>query len=278
MAYIREVLQAAVVQRYTLERQIGRGGWAVVYLARRTDSGEPAAVKVLRPEFARFVGAERFHREIALLGGLRHPNILPLLESGQAGALPYYVMPYADGQSLRERLEREAQLSLAEVVRIVRPIVAALDYAHARNIVHRDIKPDNVLFLSGTPMVADFGIARAIVQAGGDDLSSSGLIPGTPEYMSPEQASGEHQLDGRSDLYSLGCMTYEMLAGQPPFTGSSVQAIVARHAHAPPPPVRVVRPDVSEHVERAIAAALAKRAQDRPASGAALLASLAGGS
>ena len=180
MADVHAMLQAAIAGRFEVERQIGKGGWAMVFLARRTDSDEPVAVKVLRPEFARFVGAERFHREVALLGTLSHANILPLVESGQAGALLYYIMPYAEGQSLRERLEREPQLPLADVAGIVRGIAAALDYAHARNIVHRDIKPDNVLFLGGRPMVSDFGIARAIVQAGGEDLSSSGLIPGTP--------------------------------------------------------------------------------------------------
>jgi serine/threonine-protein kinase len=267
MTEVRPLLQAAVAERYALEREIGRGGWAVVFLARRSDSDDRVAVKVLRPEYARFIGAERFHREIALLATLRHPNILPLVESGQAGALPYYVMPYAEGQSLRDRLAATPQLALVEVIDVTRGIAAALDYAHAHNIVHRDIKPDNVLFLAGRPVVADFGIARAMVQAGGEDLSSSGLTPGTPEYMSPEQARAAHEIDGRSDLYSLGCVVYEMLAGQPPFTGSSVQAIVARHAHDPPPPLRVVRPDVPERVERAIEQALAKRPEERPGSG-----------
>lgn len=263
---VRELLQAAVARRFVLERRIGQGGWAVVFLARRTDTGECVAVKVLRPEFARFVGAERFHREIALLSAMQHPNILPLVESGQSGSLPYYVMPYAEGGSLRDRLDRQPQLALAEVIEIVGCVAAALDYAHARNIVHRDIKPDNVLFLGSRPFVSDFGVARAIVEAGGNELSSSGLILGTPEYMSPEQAAGHRDLDGRSDVYSLGCVVYEMLAGEPPFRGPSVQAIVARHAHAAVPPLRVVRPDVLRHVEQAIEAALAKRADERPRS------------
>jgi serine/threonine-protein kinase len=268
---VRELLQAAVARRFVLERRIGQGGWAVVFLARRTDTGECVAVKVLRPEFARFLGAERFHREIALLSAMQHPNILPLVESGQSGSLPYYVMPYAEGGSLRDRLDRQPQLALGEVIEVVSCVAAALDYAHARNIVHRDIKPDNVLFLSGRPLVSDFGIARAIVEAGGDDLSSSGLILGTPEYMSPEQARGAQDLDGRSDLYALGCVVYEMLAGEPPFRGPSVQAIVARHAHAPVPPLRVVRPDVPPHVQQAIESALAKLPEERPESGAAFV-------
>ncbi len=274
MTEVRPLLQAAVAKRYTLEREIGRGGWAVVFLARRSDSSEPVAVKVLRPEYARFIGAERFHREIAVLATMQHPNVLPLVESGQAGALPYYVMPYAEGQSLRDRLAATPQQALADVIDVTRGIAAALDYAHAHNIVHRDIKPDNVLFLGGRPVVADFGIARAIVQAGGEDLSSSGLIPGTPEYMSPEQARGARDLDGRSDLYALGCVVYEMLAGEPPFRAATAQALLARHAHDPPRSLRVVRPDVPEAVEAAVQAALAKRPEERPGSGAELLARL----
>jgi serine/threonine protein kinase len=271
MTEVRPLLQTAIAEHYALERELGRGGWATVFLARRVHTGEFVAVKVLRPEFARFVGAERFHREIALLATMQHPNILPLVESGQAGMLPYYIMPYADGQSLRDRLVGVPQMELAEVIDVTRAIAAALDYAHARNIVHRDIKPDNVLLLAGRPVVADFGIARAIVQAGGENLSSSGLIAGTPEYMSPEQARGARDLDGRSDLYSLGCMVFEMLAGEPPFRGPSVQALIARHAHAPPPALRVLRPDVPESVERAITAALSKQPVARPDSGAAFV-------
>jgi serine/threonine-protein kinase len=202
---------------------------------------------------------------------MQHLNVLPLVESGQAGALPYYVMPYAEGQSLRDRLAATQQLALAEVIDVTRGIAAALDYAHAHNIVHRDIKPDNVLFLAGRPVVADFGIARAIVQAGGEGLSSSGLIPGTPEYMSPEQARGARDLDGRSDLYALGCVVYEMLAGEPPFRAATVQALRARHAHDPPRSLRVVRPDVPAAVEAAVQAALAKRPEGRPGSCAVFL-------
>ena len=277
MADLRELLQTALVGRFAVGRKIGQGGWAVVYLAHRSDTGDSVAVKVLRPEFARFVGAARFQREIALLSNLQHPNILPLIESGQLGSLPYYVMPYAEGRSLRDRLEREPQLPLAEAIDIVRCVASALDYAHAHHVVHRDIKPDNMLFLDDRPVIADFGIARAIVQVGGDDLSSSGLIPGTPEYMSPEQAAGDRELDGRSDLYSLGCVLYEMLAGEPPFCGASVQAIVARHARAPVPPLRVVRPDMPAHVEQAIMSSLAKRPEERPVSGDAFVRLLSGG-
>ncbi|HSD30991.1 MAG TPA: serine/threonine-protein kinase [Gemmatimonadales bacterium] len=266
-------LLVALADRYTLEREIGRGGWAMVFLARRAVTDSWVAVKVLRPEFARLLGAHRFHREIALLARLNHPNVLPLTESGQAGDLPYYVMPYAAAGSLRDRLEREPQLPLADVVTIVQEVAAALDYAHANHIVHRDIKPDNVLFMDGRAVVSDFGIARAMDEAGGERLSSSGLVAGTPEYMSPEQAAGQRDLDGRTDIYGLGCMTYEMLAGCPPFCGATLQAIVARRAHAPPP-LRVVRPDVPEHVEQAILAALARRPEDRPWNGAGLVESL----
>jgi serine/threonine-protein kinase len=230
----------------------------------------------LRPEFARFVGAERFHREIALLSAMQHPNILPLVESGQSGSLPFYVMPYAEGGSLRDRLDRQPQLALGEVIEVVSCVAAALDYAHARNIVHRDIKPDNVLFLSGRPFVSDFGVARAIVQAGGEDLSSSGLILGTPEYMSPEQARGAQDLDGRSDLYALGCVVYEMLAGEPPFTAATTHALLARHANDPPRSLRVLRPDVHAAAEAAVHAALAKRPEHRPGSGAEFVARLRG--
>ena len=261
-------LLVALAGRYTLEREIGRGGWATVFLARQVVTDASVAVKVLRPEFARLLGADRFHREIALLARLNHPNILPLTESGQAGDLPYYVMPYAAAGSLRDRLEREPQLPLADVLTIVREVAAALDYAHANYIVHRDIKPDNVLFVDGRAVVSDFGIARAMDEAGGERLSSSGLVAGTPEYMSPEQAAGERDLDGRTDIYGLGCMTYEMLAGCPPYCGATLQAIIARRAN-PPPPLRVVRPDVPPHVERGILAALARRREDRPGSGSA---------
>jgi eukaryotic-like serine/threonine-protein kinase len=268
-------LVVALADRYTVEREVGRGGWATVFLARRVVTDAPVAVKVLRPEFARLLGFHRFHREIALLARLTHPNILPLTESGQAGDLPYYVMPYAAAGSLRDRLEREPQLPLADVLTIVREVAAALDYAHANYIVHRDIKPDNVLFVDGRAVVSDFGIARAMDEAGGERLSSSGLVAGTPEYMSPEQAAGERDLDGRTDIYGLGCMTYEMLAGCPPYCGATLQAIIARRAYQPPP-LRVVRPDVPPHVERGILAALARRREDRPETGEALVTLLRG--
>ncbi|HTR20095.1 MAG TPA: serine/threonine-protein kinase [Gemmatimonadales bacterium] len=264
-------LQAAVAGRYTVEREIARGGMATVHLARRVDSGMQVAIKLLRPEFARVVGAERFHREAAVLGTLDHPNILPLIESGQAGALPFYVMPYAEGASLRDRLVREPRLPLADVLSITAGVAAALDYAHAHNIIHRDIKPDNILFRDDRPAVSDFGIARAIIRAGGESLSSSGLIPGTPHYMSPEQAGQVEELDGRSDIYSLGCMIYEMLAGEPPFHGATVQAILARHIAGSPPSLRVVRPDVPTALERAVMQALAKQPAERPSNGAELI-------
>ncbi len=271
MGDLEAVLAGAVLDRFIIERRLGEGGWARVLLARRQTTGELVAIKVLRPEFARVIGADRFHREISLLTGLSHPNILPLLESGQAGGVPYYVMPHASGGSLRDRLGRMKQMSVAEAVAVATGVAAALDHAHARSILHRDIKPDNILFLRERPVVSDFGIARAMFAAGGEEFSSSGLIAGTPEYMSPEQAAGAHELDHRSDLYALGCVLYEMLAGQPPFTGATAQAVISRHTHEHPPPLRVVRPDVPVHVEQAILSALEKRAAERPANGRALL-------
>src|SRR5574341_2438029 len=235
------MLQSAVAGRYEVVREIGRGGMAAVFLARAHAAGEAVAIKVLRPEFARVVGVERFLREIVLHRRLRHAHILPLLDTGHAGALPFYVMPFAAGDSLQRRLERAGPLPLAEALAITTAVAAALDYAHAQNIVHRDIKPANILFDGTRPTVSDFGVARAVVAAGGDALSTSGLLVGTPEYMSPEQADGGRALDGRSDLYGLGCVVYEMLAGGPPFTGPSVQAILARHLREPPPSLRSVR-------------------------------------
>ncbi|MGH7614367.1 MAG: serine/threonine-protein kinase [Gemmatimonadales bacterium] len=274
MDNVRAQLQAAVAGRFAVERELDRGGMARVFLARRPDAGEPVAIKVLRPEFARAVGADRFHREIALLGGLRHPHILPLLESGQAEAFPFYVMPYADGDSLRRRMNQAGPLPLAEALAVAAAVAAALDYAHAQNIIHRDIKPDNVLFASGRPVVTDFGVARAILRAGTESFSSSGLVVGTPGYMSPEQSRGSTELDGRSDLYALGCVVYEMLAGEPPFRAATAQALLARHAHDPPRSLRVVRPDVPVAVEAAVQAALAKLPEERPGSGAELVARL----
>lgn len=268
----------ALADRYDVLDVVGRGAMATVFRARRNDDGPPVAIKVLYPEFAASLLAHRFHREIAILADLDHPNILPLLESHEAERLIYYVMPYAEGASLRQWLDREGRLSLDVTVAITRDVAAAIDYAHAQNVVHRDIKPENVMFEGQTAKVCDFGVARAIVSAGGDRLSSSGLVVGTPSYMSPEQASGDSELDGRSDVYSLSCVVYEMLIGEPPFTGRTHQAIMARQVRQPPPSLRVVRPEIPEHVERAVHRGLAKLREQRPQTASAFVADLLAGS
>ncbi|HEU5261101.1 MAG TPA: serine/threonine-protein kinase, partial [Gemmatimonadales bacterium] len=218
------LLRAALAGRYTIERTLGRGGMATVYLARDLRHQRAVAVKVLRPDLFDSSGRERFLREIEIAAGLQHPNILPLHDSGAADGLLYYVMPYVEGESLRDRLDRENQLPVDEALRIAREVAEALGYAHGHGIVHRDIKPANVLLSAGHALVMDFGIAHAISEAGGPQLTERGIAVGTPAYMSPEQASGREAVDARSDLYALGCVVYEMLAGEPPFTGRTAQA------------------------------------------------------
>ncbi|MGH7585881.1 MAG: protein kinase domain-containing protein [Gemmatimonadales bacterium] len=249
--------------RYRLEQELGRGGMAVVYLADDLKHHRKVAVKVLLPELAQSIGTERFLKEIAIAAQLAHPHILPVHDSGEADGLLYYVMPYVEGESLRDRLTRERQLPMDDTVRILREVASALHYAHARGIVHRDIKPENILLLDGQAVVADFGIARALDAAGTEPLTRTGLALGTPSYMSPEQAAGDRGLDGRSDVYSLGCMAYEMLCGAPPFTGPNPQALIARHTLDPVPPLKTLRPTVPDGVERAIQRALAKVPADR---------------
>jgi serine/threonine-protein kinase len=211
---------------------------------------------------------------VKIAAGLQHPHILPIYDSGEAAGLLYYVMPYVEGHTLRDRLERETQLPIGESLQIIRNVANALSYAHKRGIVHRDIKPENILISEGYPVVADFGIARALSEAGGNKLTQTGVAIGTPAYMSPEQVSEGAQVDGRSDLYSLGCVLYEMLAGQPPFTGATPQVIMARHALDPVPPLRTVRGTVPESVERAVAQTLAKVPADRFTSGEQLILAL----
>ncbi len=269
-----EKIKAALAGRYDIQEQLGKGGMAGVYLAAPVPAGELVAVKVLHPEFAVSVGAERFHREIRFLASLKHPSILPLITSEQIGGFLLYVMPYAKAGSLTELLRQRAYLSLEETLDITSAIAGALDYAHEQNVVHRDIKPGNILFHDDHAVLCDFGVARAIVEAGGEHLSSSGLIVGTPSYMSPEQASGYTKLTGRSDVYSLACVVYEMLVGEPPFTGRSAQAIMARHVSERPPKLRVVRPDIPQNIEDAVLAALAKEPKERPGSGGEFLAML----
>ncbi len=255
-------LASALGDRYTIERELGRGGVATVYLATDHKHGRKVAIKVLDPELAGSIGPERFLREIEIVSRLTHPNVLPLHDSGEADGLLYYVMPYVDGGSLRARLDREPQLPLDEAVGVVRRVAAALALAHSRGIVHRDIKPENILLPAGEAVVADFGIAHA-VDAAGERLTSAGLAIGTPTYMSPEQASAGSRLDGRSDVYSLACVAYEMLTGEPPFSGGSAQAVIVRHAMDPVPPLRTLRPSVAPAVARVVERGLAKVPADR---------------
>src|SRR5438445_696230 len=266
-------LSAALAGRYTIERELGRGGMAHVFLAHDLRHDRSVALKVLRPELAAALGPERFLREIALAAPLAHPHILALLDSGDADGLLYYVMPHVEGESLRARLDRESQLPLDDTLRIGQEVAGALDYAHRHQVVHRDIKPENILFQDGLAVVADFGIARALIGAGTRPLMQSGLTVGTPSYMSPEQAAGDAQVDGRSDVYSLGCVLYEMLAGEPPYTGATAQAIIAKRFSEPVPHIRTLR-DVPEPVERAITRALARVPADRFATAADFAAAL----
>src|SRR3989442_13192720 len=263
---VQEALSAALGDRYTIDRELGRGGMATVYVAEDLRHSRPVAIKVLRPDVAAAVGAERFLREIAIAARLTHPHVLPLIDSGQAAGSLYYVMPYVRGETLRQRLVRETQLPLKDALRIAREVGAGLDYAHREGFVHRDVKPENVLLVDGHAVIADFGIARAIFQAGGEHVTEVGLAIGTPEYMSPEQAAGDRELDGRCDVYAFACVIYEMLAGAPPFSGASARAIVAKHLSEPPQPLRARRPDAPAAVEQALARALAKDPADRFAS------------
>jgi serine/threonine-protein kinase len=269
-------LKAALGARYTVERELGQGGMAFVYLARDLKHHRSVAVKVLRPELAAALGPERFLREIEIAARLTHPHVLPLYDSGEAAGVLYYVMPYVEGESLRDRLDREKQLPLDDSLRIAREVASALAYAHSRDVVHRDIKPENILLAGGEAFVADFGIARAITAAAGERLTATGVAVGTPAYMSPEQAAGDRALDGRSDVYSLACVLYEMLAGQPPFTGPTTATVVHQHLTAPPPSVTRIRPAVPAGLARLIERALAKTPADRFATARQFAEALAG--
>ncbi|HET6578191.1 MAG TPA: serine/threonine-protein kinase [Gemmatimonadales bacterium] len=252
-----------------LERELGRGGMATVYLARDLRRDEPVALKVLHPELAATLGPDRFRREIQLTARLDHPNVLPVLDSGVSGGRLWYTMPYIEGGSLRDCLQREGQLGIAESVRIAREVALALDHAHRCGVVHRDIKPENILVGAARVLVADFGIAKLLDVGDAGKLTGTGLSLGTPAYMSPEQAAGDARLDGRADVYALGCVLYEMLAGEPPFTGPTPQAILARHAMNAPPSLRIVRNTVGPALELAIVRAMAKVPADRfPSAGA----------
>ena len=256
-------LQEALAGRYRIERELDRGGMSTVYLAEDLKHQCSVALKVLDPKLAAVLGPERFLREIKLSARLTHPHVLPLLDSGAAGEDLYYVMPYVVEGSLRGRLKREKQLPLDDALQIAREIADALSYAHAHGVVHRDIKPENILLSGGHAVVADFGIARAIDHAGGEKLTESGIAVGTPAYMSPEQAAGSRDLDGRSDLYSLGCVLYEMLAGVPPFSGTTAESLRHQHMNVAPRPVTELRPAVPGWVAVAVQRALAKAPADR---------------
>src|SRR2546428_562175 len=248
-------LAAALSDRYALERELGRGGMATVYLAEDKKHGRKVAIKLLHPELAVSLGPERFLREIQIAARLAHPHILPLIDSGETRGLLYYVTPHVPQGSLRERLDAEGRLSVADARRIAREIGAALDYAHRQGFVHRDVKPENILFADLHAVLADFGIARAFSEVGVEMVTEGGLALGTPEYMSPEQASGEQDLGGRSDLYSLACVVYEMLAGEPPLRGRGARATMAKQVTETPRPLRAVRPDAPARVERVLARA-----------------------
>ena len=256
-------LTAALADKYRIDHEIGAGGMATVYLAHDLKHDRDVAIKVLHPDLGAALGGERFLSEIRTTARLQHPHILPLLDSGDADGLLYYVMPLVTGETLRARLEREKQLPIPEAVRIAREVASALDYAHRQNVIHRDIKPENSLLHDGQAIVADFGIALAVQSAGGQRMTQTGLSLGTPQYMSPEQAMGERAIDARSDIYALGAVTYEMLTGAPPFTGVSVQAIAARVLSSDAEPPSRVRNTIPPHVEHAVLTALAKLPADR---------------
>jgi eukaryotic-like serine/threonine-protein kinase len=258
-----ERLQAALADRYLLERELGRGGMATVYLVQDLKHDRQVALKILRPELAAVLGAERFLQEIRISARLDHPHILTLIDSGAADGFLYYVLPFVRGESLRDKLTREKQLSIEEAVRIATQVASALDYAHRHGVIHRDIKPENILLHEGEAVVADFGIALAVREAGGPRLTESGLSLGTPQYMSPEQATGGGELDARSDVYSLAAVVYEMLAGEPPHTGPTVQAVIAKLLTERPTRIRTVRDTVPEGIDTAVAKALAKVPADR---------------
>jgi serine/threonine protein kinase/Tol biopolymer transport system component len=263
MTDIAARLTTAIADRYRIERELGAGGMATVYLAHDIKHDRDVAIKVLHPDLGAALGGERFLSEIRTTARLQHPHILPLLDSGNADGLLYYVMPLVTGETLRARLERERQLPIADALRIAREVASALDYAHRHGVIHRDIKPENILLHDGSALVADFGIALAVQSAGGARMTQTGLSLGTPQYMSPEQAMGERAIDARTDVYALGAVTYEMLTGDPPFTGSTVQAIVAKVLTDRPTPIRTTRDTVPAHVEAAVMTALAKLPADR---------------
>jgi tRNA A-37 threonylcarbamoyl transferase component Bud32 len=267
-------LAAALADRYRMGRQLGQGGMAAVYVADDLKHGRRVAIKILLPEVAAAIGVERFVREIRTSATLQHPHILGLIDSGEANGTAYYVMPLVEGESLRDRLRREKQLPVADAVRIAGEVASALDYAHRRGIIHRDIKPENILLQDGQALVADFGIALGVTSSSDTRMTGTGISVGTPHYMSPEQAMGEREITARSDVYALGCVTYEMLLGEPPFTGPTTQAIVAKVLTERPGPLVARRNAVPVAIERAVHTALQKLPADRFASTIAFSAAL----
>jgi eukaryotic-like serine/threonine-protein kinase len=258
-------LTGAVSDRYLIEDELGRGGTAIVYRARDTVRGSYVAIKVLREDAIGSLSVERFLREIRTTAQLPHPHIVPVLDAGEHEGRPYFVLPYMEGGTLRARLQREKQLSLAEVVSLGVTMCKALDFAHKRGLIHRDVKPENILFSGDTPCLADFGTARALEKATNESTTSTGIVRGTPLYMSPEQASGEREYDGRSDIYSLACVLYEAVAGVPPFMGATAQAIISQRLTHPPRPVSVYRPTTPPALEAILEKATALLPADRHA-------------
>ena len=263
MSDLLERLKDALASRYLIEREIGHGGMATVYLAADIRHARHVAVKVFRPEVAVILGAERFLHEVRVTAKLQHPHILPLFDSGEADGFLFYVMPYVRGESLRNKLNREKQLPVEEAIGIVGDVAAGLQHAHGHGVIHRDIKPENILLAEGQALVMDFGIALALSAAGGERITETGMALGTPHYISPEQLTADRVPDARTDIYSLGCVLYEMLTGDPPHAGSTVQAVISKVIAETPPRLRALRETVPEHVETAVHKALAKLPADR---------------
>jgi serine/threonine-protein kinase len=266
----------ALVGRYKIERVIGEGGMATVYLAEDQKHKRKVAVKVMRPELAATLGADRFLREVQIAAQLSHPHILPMHDSGEADGILFYVMPFVDGETLRDRLAREGALPPDEALRYAREVAEALAYAHKRGIIHRDIKPANILLGEGHALVADFGIARAVDEGGGESLTKTGLAIGTPQYMAPEQATGERDVDGRADVYATGAVLYEMLSGEPPFNGPNARSILTKSLTERPKPITQVRAGLSPVLDPVVQRALAKAPEDRFASALEFVAALDG--
>jgi serine/threonine-protein kinase len=256
-------LNSVLADRYRLDQKIGEGGMATVFRAEDLRHHRRVAVKVLHTELAAMMGSERFLTEIRTTANLQHPQILPLYDSGEAGSLLYYVMPLIEGETLRDRLNHETQLPLADAVRIAKDVAGALDYAHRHGVIHRDIKPANIFLHEGQALIADFGIALAVTSAGGDRMTKSGFSLGTPEYMSPEQALGERAITAKTDVYALGCVLYEMLTGQPPYTGPTLQSIVGKALQGPPPKPSSLRPSIPPELDQLILSALVQLPADR---------------